>query len=242
MRWQQHSIMVRVIPDIHGEPAALCSAIVMAGDRHLILLGDLIDFGPASAAVLELALALIKSGRATLIRSNHDDKLYRALLGHSVQLSENLRKTLHDIDAHHDAASLKTRFLAAYDQAPLWLRLGDYVFAHGAVHALMLEHESPGADLPRSQRDKLQWLALYGEGVMAEGETQPTRTYRWVDQIPAGITAIVGHDVRSTEAPLFVQGLSGGRAVFMDTGCGKGGRLSWIDLPEERGGSVEEDL
>ena len=31
-----------------------------------------------------------------------------------------------------------------------------------------------------------------------------------------------------------VRGEAGGQAVFLDTGSGKGGRLSWIDLPEER--------
>lgn len=232
---------IRVIPDIHGEPEALRSAISTNGDHHLILLGDLVDYGPASAAVLDIALVLIESGRATLIRSNHDDKLYRALHGHPVRPNENLQTTLQDIEAHQDATSLKIRFLAAYDKAPLWLRLGNYIFAHGAVHTLMLNNAAPATDLPRSQRDKLQWLALYGEGIMAEGETLPTRTYRWVDRIPAGITAVVGHDVRSTEAPLFVEGLAGGRAVFMDTGCGKGGKLSWIDLPEEQVGSGDED-
>ena len=61
----------------------------------------------------------------------------------------------------------------------------------------------------------------------------PVRTHGWVDRLPESLTAIVGHDIRSRDASLVVRGQRGGRAVFLDTGSGKGGRLSWIDLPEE---------
>jgi protein phosphatase len=53
-----------------------------------------------------------------------------------------------------------------------------------------------------------------------------------VDRIPAGVTVYCGHDRRSTDGrPYRRVGSSGGTAVFLDTGAGKGGHLSWIDLP-----------
>jgi hypothetical protein len=53
-----------------------------------------------------------------------------------------------------------------------------------------------------------------------------------VDRIPAGLTVYCGHDRRSTNGrPYLRRGALGGTAVFLDTGAGKGGHLSWIDLP-----------
>jgi protein phosphatase len=75
--------------------------------------------------------------------------------------------------------------------------------------------------------------ALYAEPT---GRTlpngKPERSYRWIDRIPAGITLYVGHDRRSTDGrPLHVSGKLGGEVWFLDTGAGKGGHLSWMDLP-----------
>ena len=76
-------------------------------------------------------------------------------------------------------------------------------------------------------------MALVGEvdgNVYEDG--YPVRLYNWVDDIPMGKTVIVGHDMRPMFAknlltePLVVNNTNGGRAVFMDTGCGKGGKLS----------------
>jgi hypothetical protein len=60
----------------------------------------------------------------------------------------------------------------------------------------------------------------------------PERLHDWVDRIPAGYTLYCGHDRRSTDGRPYVQeGALGGKAVFLDTGAGKGGHLSWVDLP-----------
>ena len=77
--------------------------------------------------------------------------------------------------------------------------------------------------------------ALYGEPT---GRTQqdgyPERSLRWVDRIPEGLTVYCGHDRRSTDGrPYIRKGAQGGTAVFLDTGAGKGGHLSWIDLQPE---------
>ncbi len=59
----------------------------------------------------------------------------------------------------------------------------------------------------------------------------PERVLRWVDRIPAGLTVYCGHDQRSTDGRPYVRhGAGGGTATFLDTGAGKGGHLSWIDL------------
>jgi Calcineurin-like phosphoesterase len=222
----------RVIADVHGQAEWLAHALG-SSDLPVVLLGDLIDRGPDSPGALRLALAAIEAGRAMLLRSNHDDKLYRLLTGGQPQIGPDLATTLAALAEQSDQADLQARFVRAYEVAPYWLIRGHYILLHGAFAPKMLEH----ADLPaiesKSFRSKLRSLALYAEGRMVEGDSLPVRTYRWVETIPAGWTVIAGHDVRSRDAPLIVTNTAGGRVIFLDTGAGMNGRLSWIDLPDE---------
>jgi hypothetical protein len=228
---------VRVVADVHGMAGWLQTAIAGA-DRPLVLLGDLVDRGPDSPGALRAAVAAIEAGTARLVRSNHDDKLFRVLTGGKPRIGGDLAATLAALDSAPDAADLKAGFVRAYAAAPLWINRNDYTFVHGAFHPDMIDHDDPGAIVPRAGREKLRYLALFGQGRIAPGETLPSRTYGWTRTIPAARTVVVGHDVRSMDAPLVVANTSGGRAIFLDTGAGKGGRLSWIDLPEEQIGSV----
>jgi hypothetical protein len=224
---------LRAIADVHGHPERLACAA--AGAETLVLLGDLVDRGPDSPGALRLALSLVESGRARLLRSNHDDKLYRWLRGRPVQVGKNLGATIAALNSAPDAGDLKNRFLQVYEAASLALRLGRYVFAHGAVHPDrfsgdgFLDDDAFGEDR----------MALFGE---VTGETdadgRPVRFYSWVDRLPEGVTAIVGHDQRDGDQVVVQAGARGGRAVFLDSGCGKGGPLSFIDLPHERIGQI----
>ena len=74
--------------------------------------------------------------------------------------------------------------------------------------------------------------ALYGQTTgRVTGAGRPERLLRWVDDIPAGFTVYCGHDERSLARPYVRHGRLGGMAVFLDTGAGKGGHLSWVDRP-----------
>ena len=104
------------------------------------------------------------------------------------------------------------------------------MFVHGGFHTAMLE-SGPPPGLGRV--DTALSRALFGQ---TTGRTQadgyPERVLRWVDRIPDGVTVYCGHDRRSTDGRPYVRsGSGGGTAVFLDTGAGKGGHLSWIDLP-----------
>lgn len=227
----------RVVADVHGQADWLVHAL---GSTTLpvVLLGDLVDRGPDSPGALRVALSAIETGRATLIRSNHDDKLHRVLLGRKPQIGPDLASTLAALDAAPDGADLKLRFLRAYAAAPWWIVRGQHVLLHGAFAPEMLQFSTPEDAPAKPLRSKLTYLALYAEGRMEAGQALPTRTYRWLDGIPSGLTVIAGHDVRSREAPLVATGAAGGRAIFLDTGAGAGGRLSWIDLPDEQIGQI----
>lgn len=214
---------LRVIGDVHGDLRAFRAAA--ATDRFLIQLGDLSDHGPDSAGVLRLMLGIVARGRGLFILGNHDRKLGRALAGLAVRMDPPLQATLEQIEPN-----LRDHTLHAIEQAPAWATSGRRIFVHGGFHPSMLDEPPPP---PLGRVSPLLSRALFGE---TTGRTQPDgypeRVIRWVDRIPAGLTVYCGHDQRSTDGrPYIRHGASGGTAMFLDTGAGKGGHLSWIDLP-----------
>lgn len=213
---------LRVVGDVHGDLRAFSSAV--ATDRFVVLLGDLADHGPDSAGVLRAAFRLIDEGRGLFLLGNHDRKLGRALAGQGVRMDAALQTTLASLDDE-----LRARALHEITRAPAWLRSGRTLFVHGGFHPSMLDQPPPAA---LGRVDPLLSRALFGEvtGRM-QADGYPERVIRWVDRIPAGMTVYCGHDQRSTDGrPYRRTGAGGGIAVFLDTGAGKGGHLSWIDL------------
>lgn len=214
---------LRVVGDVHGDYRAFRSAI--SAERFLVQLGDLSDHGPDSAAVLRAMFELIDAGRGLFILGNHDRKLGRALAGHTVRTDSALETTLAQLDGE-----LRARALHEISRAPAWVIRGNIAFVHGGFHPAMLTEPPPP---PLGRVDPLLSRALFGETTgRMQPDGYPERILRWVDRIPAGLTVYCGHDQRSTDGRPYVRaGASGGTAVFLDTGAGKGGHLSWIDLP-----------
>jgi len=214
---------LRVVGDVHGDAHAF--AYATATDRFLVQLGDLVDYGADSAAVLRMMFGLIDAGRGLFLLGNHDLKLAR-LLGGQVHRAEALvAATAAQLDPQ-----LRARVLEETARAPAWLRHGDALFVHGGFHTAMLEGPSPVVGLSRP--DPVVARALYGEPTgRMQPDGYPERSLRWVDRIPTGLTVYCGHDRRSGDGrPWIRKGHAGGTAVFLDTGAGKGGHLSWIDL------------
>ncbi len=75
-----------IIGDVHGEIDALNNLLTRLGyaadgghrdGRRLVFLGDLIDRGPNSPAVLKKVMALVEAGNTQLILGNHELNLLR---------------------------------------------------------------------------------------------------------------------------------------------------------------------
>ena len=226
---------LRVVGDVHGEAAAFEHAVegAAAADLFVVQLGDLTDYGPDSPGVLRRMLALLDAGRGLFLLGNHDHKLRRVLAGARVRVvGDGLGRTLDQLDAAPDGAALAARTVAEIGRAPAWLRAGDRLFVHGGYHDAML-HRAPPPEAGAHKPDGPVTRALFGQvtGRM-QADGYPERVYHWVDRIPPHLTVYCGHDRRSTDGRPYVQaGALGGRAVFLDTGAGKGGHLAWIDLP-----------
>ncbi len=223
------TVPVRVVGDVHGDARAF--AIAVETDRFVIQLGDIVDYGPDSAEAMRIALRMVESGRGVFLLGNHDHKLRRALAGRDVRIGPELAATLRQLDPE-----LRHRAATAIDQAPVWLHQAaadgsTRLFVHGAFHTDMLRADPPS--LPEGRVHGLLARALYGQTTgRLQPDGYPERVLHWVDHIPAGLTVYVGHDRRSADGrPYIRSGRDGGAAVFLDTGAGKGGHLSWIDLP-----------
>lgn len=217
------SASIRVVGDVHGDAAAFAYAV--ATDRFIVQLGDLTDYGPDSAGAMRIMFRVIDEGRGLFLLGNHDLKLARCLAGLPVRTEPNLEATLAQLDD-----GLRQRVMAEVAAAPGWLRHDGSLFVHGGFHTAMLNGPAPehGLDRPGGPLAR----ALYGQPTgRIQPDGYPERSIRWVDRIPVGITVYCGHDRRSTDGRPYVRrSHAGGTAVFLDTGAGKGGHLSWIDL------------
>ncbi len=215
---------LRVVGDVHGDAAAF--AFAAATDRFVVQLGDLVDQGPRSDEVLRMMFRLIDEGRGLFLLGNHEHKLARALAGQAVRPEPGLEATLAKLDP-----ALRARAVIEIARAPVWLRRGDTLFVHAGFHTDMLNGPAPAPGFGRARGAVAR--ALFGEltGRM-QADRYPERSLRWVHRIPEGITVYCGHDRRSADGRPYVRrGALGGTAIFLDTGAGKGGHLSWIDLP-----------
>ncbi len=226
---------LRVVGDVHGDArgfTAACAGAEAAG-LFVLQLGDLTDGGPDSPAVLRRMFALMDRGAGLFLLGNHEHKLRRALLGARLRgVVEGLEMTLAQLEVAPDGSVLKARLVDEVARAPAWLMRGRCFFVHAAFHPEMLVHDPPpdaGAERPEPPVTR----ALYGQ---VAGATRPDgfpeRLLHWVETVPAGLTVFCGHDSRSTDGrPLRMRGRAGGEVLFLDTGAGKGGHLSWVDLP-----------
>jgi protein phosphatase len=215
-------VPIRVVGDVHGDATAFGYAA--ATDRYVVQLGDLTDYGPDSAGTLRIMFQLIDESRGIFLLGNHDLKLARALTGRG-RSDATVAATIEQLD---DA--LRARVIQEVARAPAWLRRGDALMVHGGFHPAMLTEPAPNHGLERAEGPLSR--ALFGEPTgRMQRDGYPERSLRWVDHIPPGLTVYCGHDRRSQNGRPFAKtGAAGGTAVFLDTGAGKGGHLSWIDL------------
>jgi len=225
---------ITVVGDVHGNLPALKSAVAWATSRNQFVwfLGDVIDYGNKSLETFDIVYNMMMGGTAAMIIGNHERKIARWAQHHedgdrrSFKLSDGNQVTTTALNAlgFNARQAWLGRFRAALGRVSLIAQLGNVHLVHGAMHPdVWTERDNP--------RD-IENYALYGEPDMRL--RTPTAAFRlgysWVDSVPDKEIVFVGHDVRSTMAPIAVTGAMGGKVVFLDTGSGKGGPLATADL------------
>jgi hypothetical protein len=227
---------ITVIPDTHGNATAMNQAVVWAKNRNnfILFLGDVLDYGKDSLNTTMTAYNLVMSGEAELLRGNHEKKIFRVVSQNtnepsSMVLSDSNKVTIDALNAlpDRDKDIWVNRFKSLYIRSRNHIISSTFAFTHGAVH------EDLWSVKTKTVTGRLEEFCLFGEVdkvVVKTTDGYPNRIYNWVDTIPSGHMAIVGHDIRSVSVPLIQQGKLGGQAIFLDTGCSKTGHLSTLDI------------
>ena len=215
------------IGDIHGRLDLTLELLraIEADDKsrsptetRLILLGDLIDRGPASAELVTMFATTPSRWPTTVLRGNHEEMLNAVLAGNDEALrawlshggraaldSWGIDPAIADLHRQHDLiAALQTaiplvqrRWLATL---PTSLRVGDYFFTHAGVH--------PGVALHRQRDDDLLWIR--GEFLSSNADH--------------GAVVVHGHTVEE-DGPHLLH-----NRIGLDTGAYRTGRLSAVGL------------
>jgi len=200
-------LRVYAIGDIHGRLDLLETLLARIGAddaardacrTQLIFLGDLVDRGPESAAVVERAIGLHTAG-ARFLMGNHEEMLLRMLDGDIAALRAMVRVGARETilsygvsEAAYDASDfeeLAELFAARVpDEHVAFLRgcedrilLGDYLFVHAGVRpAVPLGEQSP-SDLRWIRREFLDceddhgYVVVHGHSISETVEERPNR-------------------------------------------------------------------
>ncbi len=210
-----HTELVELLERLGWQIDATSDGAVHPDGRQAIFLGDLVDRGPASPAVLRLAMNMVRSGAALCIPGNHENKLKRALDGKNVTLSHGLAETMEQLAA--ESPEFRSEVASFIDGLVSHAVLdgGSLVVAHAGLPEAM-HGRSSGA---------VRSFALYGD---TTGETDefglPVR-YPWANDYRGRAAVVYGH----TPVPdaLWING-----TICIDTGCVFGGSLSALRWPE----------
>ncbi|HET7038024.1 MAG TPA: polynucleotide kinase-phosphatase [Thermomicrobiaceae bacterium] len=197
-----------------------CEADGVATRRHpagrkAVFLGDLIDRGPATPAVLRLVMGMVAAGDALCLPGNHDVKLVRKLKGRDVRLTYGLAETVAQLEA--EPAEFRDEVCRFLDGL-----VSHYLLDGGK---LVVAHAGLTEELQGRASGRVRDFALYGE---TTGETDefglPVRV-NWAAGYRGRALVVYGHTPVPEPAWL-------NETVNIDTGCAFGGSLTALRYPE----------
>lgn len=219
-----------IIGDVHGchdELAGLLAALgyriegpalaIPPTGRRAVFVGDFVDRGPASPAVLRLVMGMVAAGHALAVPGNHDVKFARWLEGRKVTLSHGLDLTIAQMRNEPKTFHNETRTFLESLPTYLWLDGGRLVVAHGGIEEAMIG----GID------GKTRSFCIYGDTdgkVDAEGHVI---RYDWASKYSGGAHVVYGHVPVPEPAAV-------NNTLCIDTACCYGGRLTAYRWPERQ--------
>lgn len=210
-----HAELTALLGDLGYEVAADGTDAGHPEGRRALFLGDLVDRGPASPAVLRLVMGMVEHAHAICLPGNHEVKLRRALRGENVTRSHGLDRTLEQLAAEPPEFSMEVSGWIDKLVAHFVLDGGRIVVAHAGLPEAMHGRSSAA----------VRSFALYGD---TTGETDefglPIR-YPWADDYRGEAAVVYGH----TPVP---EATWINNTICLDTGCVFGGRLTALRWPE----------
>ncbi|GLJ00290.1 metallophosphoesterase [Sphingobium sp. BS19] len=221
---------IYAIGDIHGRLDLMkdilarierhAATLPPARSVHIVVLGDMIDRGPDSAAVLRYLHGVQQTtGRLIVLHGNHEELMLRALAGEPGMLRAWMRiggsatirsygvEPPHRDDDQRAAVNdllkvIPSNIIEWIRHLPLTARSGDYLFCHAGIR--------PGVALKRQKRADLVWI----------------RDEFLEDPLDHGVMVVHGHSV-STDVEMR------GNRIGIDTGAYRTGILTALYLEGE---------
>jgi protein phosphatase len=183
--------------------------------RKAVFVGDLVDRGPDTPAVLRLVMAMVESGAALCVPGNHDVKLVRKLAGRDVQVTHGLAESLEQLE--REPAEFRRQAAAFLDGL-----VSHYVLDDGR---LVVAHAGMREEMQGRGSGKVREFALYGETTGETDEFGLRVRYDWAAGYRGLANVVYGHT--PVPEPEWVN-----NTICIDTGCVFGGRLTALRWPE----------
>jgi protein phosphatase len=212
-----------IIGDIHGCAAELESLLGKLGyidgvhpdGRQAVFVGDLVDRGPESPAVLRRVMSMVTSGNALCVPGNHENKYGRYLKGRKVQHTHGLAETIEQMETESEEFRAEVReFIDGL--------VSHYVLDGGR---LVVCHAGLPEKYHGRTSGRVRSHALYGD---TTGETDefglPVR-YPWAEDYGGRAAVVDGH----TPVP---EATWLNNTICLDTGAVFGGKLTALRWPE----------
>lgn len=217
--------LVELLGELGYAPAADGAGWSHPQGRRLVFLGDLVDRGPNSPGVVQLAAHCVNAGTALCVPGNHDIKFMRAVFGKQVRQSHGLAETLIQYEAIERQQPGATRAAAEFIDK----LVSHYVLDDGK---LVVAHAGLKEEMHGRGSGKVREFCLYGE---TTGETDefglPVR-HNWAAEYRGRAMVVYGHT--PVPEPEWLNG-----TICIDTGCAFGGKLTALRYPERQLASVE---
>jgi protein phosphatase len=183
--------------------------------RRAVFLGDLVDRGPKTPAVLRLVMGMVREGAALCIPGNHEVKLLRALQGRQVATGHGLAESLEQLS--REPPEFITELIGFLDGL-----IGHFVLDGGQ---LVVAHAGLPASMHGRQSGAVRAFALYGDTTGENDEFGLPIRYPWAEEYRGEATVVYGH------TPV-LEAVWINKTICLDTGCVFGGRLTALRYPE----------
>ena len=184
--------------------------------RRVIFLGDLVDRGYNSPAVLKLVMSMVRSGVAFCVPGNHEMKLQKKLNGKNVSIKHGLAETLEQLEKESPEFIVEVKEF-------LYSLISHYVFDHGK---LVVAHAGLKEEMQGRGSGVVRAFCLYGETTGEIDEFGLPVRYNWAAEYRGKAKVVYGH----TPVPE-AEWLN--KTIDIDTGCVFGGKLTALRYPEE---------
>ncbi len=218
-----------IIGDVHGCFNELVELLDVLGYQHssvgrhcehpegrrVIFLGDLVDRGPATPAVLRLVMEMVASGSALCVAGNHEAKLLRALRGKRVEPRHGLAESLEQLGG--EPAEFREQVADFLDRL-----ISHFVLDDGG---LVVAHAGLPANMQGRTSGAVRAFALYGDSSGESDEFGLPIRYPWAQDYRGNATVVYGHT--PVRVPEWIN-----KTICIDTGCVFGGSLTALRYPE----------